>query len=260
LSIKICKYCNTEKLLEDFVVNKHSRGGRTNECKSCRRVRHRKYKRNNRKEKDQRYYIRNKDRLNLQRRTIHYQFIKKCILFKEEKCEICGLKTDYYEVYDFHHKNSDEKEFIITGSVFMDWETKVVPELNKCDLLCRNCHTLLTYQETRSKPAVTYRQKWSRAKQDSYKSQCVTYLRNYCQICGLETEDIVKYDFHHVDPTTKESDITNLVGRDWDTVVRPELDKCALLYGNCHRSLHYGRYKHLILLSGPKQGDKNETD
>lgn len=56
------------------------------------------------------------------------------------KCKDCNLKDDCPGVYDFHHLDSNLKSFNISksGHIF-SWEN-VKLELNKCILLCANCH------------------------------------------------------------------------------------------------------------------------
>lgn len=53
------------------------------------------------------------------------------------KCLDCGL-VDSVEVYDFHHRNPKGKDFSI-GKNAKSFE-KIKAELDKCDLLCSNCH------------------------------------------------------------------------------------------------------------------------
>lgn len=54
-------------------------------------------------------------------------------------CKICGEKR--YWVLDLHHRNSDEKEKAIADMLRknVSWE-KILKELEKCDVLCANCH------------------------------------------------------------------------------------------------------------------------
>jgi hypothetical protein len=55
-------------------------------------------------------------------------------------CQICGYSRCFKSL-DLHHKNSAEKEFgmgAIRGNP-KSW-VKIVVELRKCVLLCRNCH------------------------------------------------------------------------------------------------------------------------
>jgi len=58
-------------------------------------------------------------------------------------CAICGY-SEYPEALDFHHVNPKNKEFGITVSTLARSDKKVVEELNKCILLCSNCHRHIT--------------------------------------------------------------------------------------------------------------------
>ena len=56
--------------------------------------------------------------------------------YKGGKCERCGYDK-CMGALDFHHKNPEEKEFILAHA--SGWE-KMKEELGKCTLLCKNCH------------------------------------------------------------------------------------------------------------------------
>jgi hypothetical protein len=61
----------------------------------------------------------------------------KAVAYKGGKCRKCG----YYKcvgAMDFHHLNPNEKEFTISGNSGK-WEN-IKKELDKCELLCKNCH------------------------------------------------------------------------------------------------------------------------
>ncbi len=60
------------------------------------------------------------------------------------KCEHCGIElTDTnYAIFDFHHRNPKEKEMVWTKIRLLS-EERVLQELNKCQLLCANCHRLV---------------------------------------------------------------------------------------------------------------------
>jgi len=62
---------------------------------------------------------------------------RKAIEHKGGKCEECGYNK-CADAMDFHHIDPTEKDFQIGGST-RSWE-KVVTELDKCKLLCANCH------------------------------------------------------------------------------------------------------------------------
>ena len=55
------------------------------------------------------------------------------------KCQICGYNR-YQGALDFHHKDENLKGFGISDKGYTrSWE-RVKQELNKCYLLCANCH------------------------------------------------------------------------------------------------------------------------
>ena len=65
--------------------------------------------------------------------------------YKGGKCEYCGFVSSYLDVYEFHHLDMNEKEFTISirGELLPEsFQKKVKPELDKCSLLCANCHRL----------------------------------------------------------------------------------------------------------------------
>lgn len=63
---------------------------------------------------------------------------KKCLEYKGGKCESCGYnKCDKALV--FHHIDPKQKEFQISSFPTKNWEA-VKSELDKCKLLCANCH------------------------------------------------------------------------------------------------------------------------
>lgn len=64
----------------------------------------------------------------------------KAIEYLGGKCIDCNNKFSAC-VYDFHHLDSNEKESTIARIMGRSWDN-IVPELNKCVLLCSNCHRI----------------------------------------------------------------------------------------------------------------------
>ena len=56
-------------------------------------------------------------------------------------CFDCGLKSEYTEVYDFHHENPNEKEYRLSNILKRSWDV-IEQELKKCTMLCANCHRI----------------------------------------------------------------------------------------------------------------------
>lgn len=68
---------------------------------------------------------------------------------KDKGCVICGYK-EYPEILQFHHKDKKQKSFTI-GKKFGKNMELIKIELNKCILLCPNCHSWLHFKESQIK-------------------------------------------------------------------------------------------------------------
>lgn len=61
------------------------------------------------------------------------------IQYKGGKCEICGYNK-YAGALEFHHVNPEEKDFNISKSGYRKSYKDLLIELDKCMLVCSNCH------------------------------------------------------------------------------------------------------------------------
>ena len=62
-------------------------------------------------------------------------------------CSFCGWK-EHPEILNFHHKDPSTKEFGFTGSEVGNLSMeRLQKEIDKCILLCPNCHQWLHFQE-----------------------------------------------------------------------------------------------------------------
>ena len=68
------------------------------------------------------------------------------LLYKGGKCENCGY-SKCPDVLEFHHINPEEKEFGIGSKGYTRSWKKIKEELDKCVLLCANCHRELHYKQ-----------------------------------------------------------------------------------------------------------------
>jgi predicted HNH restriction endonuclease len=74
------------------------------------------------------------------------------------KCMECGWHGNQ-AAFQFHHKNSDKKDFIIGNVANKSWDV-IKMELKKCILLCANCHAIVhstKNENTFLKEALNYR-------------------------------------------------------------------------------------------------------
>ena len=62
---------------------------------------------------------------------------RKLIEYKGGKCQICGYNR-CQEALEFHHLDPSQKDFTISGGTKSFESLK--PEVDKCILVCANCH------------------------------------------------------------------------------------------------------------------------
>lgn len=71
-------------------------------------------------------------------RKIRSTFKKRCLNYKGCECTECGYSKNIKSL-EFHHKNPKEKDVSLSNLVYEKWEI-VKTELDKCVVLCVNCH------------------------------------------------------------------------------------------------------------------------
>lgn len=67
------------------------------------------------------------------------KFKLQCIEYKGGCCEICGYNK-CAAALEFHHKDPNEKEFLLSQRNLRTFNEEITNELDKCSLLCANCH------------------------------------------------------------------------------------------------------------------------
>lgn len=122
--MKICGRCKRNLKESNF----HKRGeGLQSICKSCR------------KEDDKHQYSSNgkKEKL-IEQQDRNRKIVNE--IKNNSKCKYC-IENDPV-TFDFHHRNPEEKEFIIAYMMNQNTE-RLLKEINKCDIICANCHRKL---------------------------------------------------------------------------------------------------------------------
>jgi hypothetical protein len=115
---KRCSQCRVEKPLEEF-----GSGGRRYYCKPCDRAK-------SRANSNRRYAI---ARAELQ-------------ALRERPCTDCGGRFPHY-VMDFDHPDRSVKTGDISQMAASGLSPRVLAEIEKCDLVCANCHRIRTRQQ-----------------------------------------------------------------------------------------------------------------
>ena len=74
----------------------------------------------------------------------------KIIEYLGGECVKCGatLEDIHYSAFDCNHKDPSQKSFTISSAGF-DFD-KIKNELDKCELVCSNCHRKITYENFRN--------------------------------------------------------------------------------------------------------------
>lgn len=153
MDTKVCCRCNQELPREAFVKVKNNKDGLTGTCRKCRNKRRNEwraeYKEKNGEPENRRYNQGNleyyaKSKAARVARNKYYVLRQ-----KYEPCVDCGVHFPPI-CMDFDHVNGDKVAGIsrmVNGAVSLD---KLQAEINKCELVCSNCHRIRTYN--RDKP------------------------------------------------------------------------------------------------------------
>jgi len=136
--MKRCGTCGVRKALDEFNRKRSSADGHQEVCRTCNR------------ESSRRYYERNREHhvAVIRARTRAQQaasiaFVSAHLL--AHPCVDCG-ESDI-RVLDFDHRPRAEKRDEVMRLVRNGHSiTVIASEIDKCDVRCRNCHAIITYE------------------------------------------------------------------------------------------------------------------
>jgi len=128
---KLCGCCGKNRLLKFF--NKRRGNQLQSYCQRCQKT------------TSQIHYLTNRQ-THLERAAKRRAFLRRLINeVKSKPCADCGVSYSYY-VMDFDHRK--DKNFSLSQAWrFHSW-SKVLAEIEKCDVVCANCHRERTYGRT----------------------------------------------------------------------------------------------------------------
>lgn len=109
--VKLCKRCSIIKSVDNFYKRRKGFDISTY-CKPCTNI----------------------QTINRQRK-----FKEKCIKYKGSCCQMCNYKK-YNGALEFHHLDPTKKDFSISSAKHTKFDNRIIIELDKCILLCSNCH------------------------------------------------------------------------------------------------------------------------
>jgi hypothetical protein len=146
-------------------------------------------------------------------------------------CSQCGFDDE--RALHFDHISRDEKVINIARSKSFN---QIVEEIDKCQVLCANCHSRKTMLEypTEKKPRP------HREKAVTLVNELKRNVYKCCEICQKSVEEGFEQSFHfdHINPLDKVDNISAIANHYNDEeILLNELEKCRLLCANCH-SIH----------------------
>jgi len=125
METRVCRKCGRELQIEKFELD-HTKNGdiRRRTCRECRQKQRKEWRKRN----PEKYHAQAIRRQNNQTQWL-YSLKKPCIICGESE-PVC---------IDFHHINSDDKEYTIGRNRGKSKE-HLLEEISKCVCLCSNCH------------------------------------------------------------------------------------------------------------------------
>ena len=119
MEIRECKHCGLEKPFEEFPKSGY-KNFRRHACAKC--------------------YYKHNTLQNMLRVRAWFEGYKKM-----QECQECGI--DDFRVLEFHHREDEEKAGNVSDMVGKGFSKQtLITEINKCDVVCANCHRIITYE------------------------------------------------------------------------------------------------------------------
>lgn len=171
---------------------------------------------------------------------------------QDASCHQCG-DGDTASL-EFHHRPGAEKLMDVGQMVAYGYGRDAIrDEIEKCAVLCANCHRREHHGEYDMDDAVATRiradVRAGRAAPNASPYTKARYLRRWttvykrtagCSRCG--TTDARCLEFHHLNPETKVAGVGEMISNSYPASdVIEEVGKCHVLCANCHRTEHYER-------------------
>jgi hypothetical protein len=188
------------------------------------------------------YYARNRDEeiarvTRRQRATL--EFLRDV---RRRPCADCGGVFSPW-VMDFDHRDPTKKSFnVMSGRAMLMSRSRLMAEIEKCDIVCANCHAARTYRwlltRARTVPGTSRRLEEKRRYWRAH-AKLLEQLRDVpCADCGLRFPSYVM-QFDHRDASDKSYTVTRMIGRAGRLKILEEAAKCDIVCANCHRERTY---------------------
>lgn len=141
--MKLCTKCHQEKPDNEYFVKDKKSGRLHAQCKQCYKIHRATYY----KAHYQKYHEQYLKRATKQREAKRAEYRTNMLNYlKNQKCKVCGEND--IRVLEFDHIDETTKLFSISQGISKgySWEL-ILQEINKCQILCANCHKKRTAEQ-----------------------------------------------------------------------------------------------------------------
>ena len=148
---------------------------------------------------------------------------------ESEGCSRCGERNP--ACLDFHHRKDEDRFMPVNKLVPYGYgKERIREEIAKCDLLCANCH-----RKHHARPFSTNtRQRRVELRYWVLEQKAES---TGCILCEEDNPHCL--DFHHLHKEEKTRSVSQLINYEVSKdELKEEMDKCELLFANCHRKEH----------------------
>jgi len=136
--MKTCTFCKQQKPLSEFNKNRSRKDGLQTKCRPCGQAKFKEYYNDNKEHHRSVVMANTTERVKMLRQYVYEYFL-------ENPCVDCGTKD--IRVLEFDHlpafKKIKEVSKLVCGGYSLE---TVKAEISKCEVRCRNCHTIKTYE------------------------------------------------------------------------------------------------------------------
>lgn len=183
-------------------------------------------------------YYKNKDKRDEQAKimskTKRESFKLQALKYGGNCCKSCGYNKNYSALV-FHHMDPSEKDFSFGGIKSNTLKEEHKKELDKCILLCHNCHMKVHNSIRELENKVKNKQAIKGA---LVRRKLIDIKEGKCKVCEISGINDI-FAFHHRIESEKEFEIDARTcnGYKYERLLK-EADKCDLLCHNCHTETH----------------------
>lgn len=163
---------------------------------------------------------------------------------RERPCTDCGATFLPHQM-DFDHRDPRLKAFRLTSGRAMLASAAIETEVEKCDVVCANCHRVRTWRRNVQGPIghLPVASRELERKREYWRAQAALLadLKNVpCLDCGQRFAACAM-DFDHRQPGSKRHTVSRMIGRAGTATILAEVAECDIVCANCHRHRTFRR-------------------